>query len=133
MLNELSNWCEDNRMAINNSKSKVVHYRPESVPWSSFSFCCCSSNIEIVDGYVYLGLTIQEHMDWNITANVVAQSANRALGLLIAKSKSLGGMPYDIYTKLFDSMVWPVIAYGTVVWGTRQFSCIDAVQLKAQR
>ena len=42
-------------------------------------------------------------------------------------------MPYDIYTKLFDSMVWPVIAYGAAVWGTRQFSCIDAVQLKAQR
>ena len=80
MLNELSNWCEDNRMAINNSKSKVVHYRPESVPRSSLCFCCCSSNIEIVDRYVYLGLTIQEHIDWNITANIVAQSANRALG-----------------------------------------------------
>ena len=133
MLNELSNWCEDNRMAINNSKSKVVHYRPDSVPRSSFSFSCCSSNIEIVDRYVYLGLTIQEHMDWNITAIVVTQSANRALGLLIAKSKSLGGMPYDIYTKLFDSLVWPVIAYGAAVCGTRQFSCIDAVQLKAQR
>ena len=48
-------------------------------------------------------------MDWNIIAKVVALSANRALGLLIAKSKSLGGMPYDIYTKLFDSMIWPVI------------------------
>ena len=125
ILNEFSNWCEDNRMAINNSKSKVVHYRPESVPRSSFSFSCCSSNIEIVDRYVYSGLTIQEHMDLNITANVVAQSANRALGLLIAKSKSLGGMSYDIYTKLFDSLVWSVIAYGAAVWGTRQFSCIQ--------
>ena len=37
MLNELSNGCEDTRMAINNSRSKVVHYRPESVPRSSFS------------------------------------------------------------------------------------------------
>ena len=72
-------------------------------------------------------------MDWNITANVVAQSANRVLGLLIAKSKSVGGMPFDMYTKLFDSMMWPVIAYGAAEWGTRQFSCIDAVQLKAQR
>ena len=35
-------------------------------------------------------------MDWNITANVVVRSANRALELLIAKRKSLDGMPYDI-------------------------------------
>jgi hypothetical protein len=42
----------------------------------------------------------------------VAQSANRALGLLIAKFKILGGMPYNVYTKLFDSMVWYVVSTG---------------------
>ena len=133
MLDELSVWCETSHMQVNHSKSKVVHYRPESTERSSVKFNCCSANVEIVDKYVYLGLTIQEHMDWNIMAKVVAQSANRALGLLIAKSKALGGMPYNISTKLFDSMVWSVISYGAAVWGTRKYSCIDAVQMKAQR
>ena len=133
MLNELSAWCEANYMHVNNSKSKVVHYRHECIPRYSFNFSCCSSNIEIVDKYVYLGLTILEHMDWNIMAKVVVHSANRALELLIAKSKALGGMPYDIYTKLFDAMIWPVISYRAAVWGTRKCSCIDAVQMIAQR
>ena len=62
----------------------------------------------------------------NVTAKFVAQSANRALGLLIVKSKSLGGMPYRVFTKLYDSMVWSVVAYGASVWGTCQFSCVDA-------
>ncbi|KAH3880397.1 hypothetical protein DPMN_004311 [Dreissena polymorpha] len=26
--------------------------------------------------------------------------------------KTIGGVPYDVYTKLYDSVVWPVIAYG---------------------
>ena len=30
-------------------------------------------------------------------------------------------------------MVWSVVAYGASVWGMRQYSCIDAVQFKAQR
>ena len=34
----------------------------------------------------------------------VAQSASRALGLLIAKYKTLGGVPYNVYTKLYDSV-----------------------------
>ena len=46
------------------------------------------------DSYIVL-----KTVHWNIMAMVVAQSANRALGLLIANSKALGGMPYDIYTK----------------------------------
>ena len=42
-------------------------------------------------------------------------------------------MPFDVFSKLFDSLVWSVIAYVASVWGTRNFSCIDAVQNRAQR
>ena len=133
MLNVLSGWCEENRMTVNNTKSKIVHYRSSAVRCTKYVFSCSSSSLEIVDRYVYLGLVIYEHLDWNVTAKVVAQSANRALGLLIAKSKSLGGMPYSVFLKLFDSVVWSVIAYGAAVWGSRKFSCIEAVQHKAQR
>ena len=133
MLNVLSGWCEENCMTVNNTKSKIVHYRSSAVPCTKYVFSCSSSSPEIVDRYVYLGLVIHEHLDWNVTAKVVAQSANRALGLLIAKSKFLGGMPYSVFSKLFDSVVWSVIAYGAAVWGSRKFSCIEAVQHKAQR
>ena len=55
------------------------------------------------------------------------------LGLLTAKLKSIGGMPYDVYTKLYDAMVWPVISYGASVWGVKSFSCINAVQNLSMR
>ena len=82
---------------------------------------------------MYLGLLLHENLDFNITARTVAQSASRALGLLIAKSKALGGMPYKVFTKLYDTMVWPVVAYGAAVWGDKVFSCINAVQNRAMR
>ena len=34
---------------------------------------------------------------------------------------------------LYDSFVWPVIAYGAALWGDRTFACIDAVQNRAMR
>jgi hypothetical protein len=40
----------------------------------------------------------------------------RALGLIIAKS--FGGVPYSVFTKMFESVVCPVIAYGAAIWGT---------------
>jgi hypothetical protein len=63
----------------------------------------------------------------------VARSAGRALSLLIVKSKAHGGFHFDTCTKLYDSLVWSVISYGAAILGTRDFSCINAVQHKAIR
>ncbi len=63
----------------------------------------------------------------------VAQSAGRALGLLIAKYKAFGDFQYSTFTKLYDTLVYPVIEYGSAVWGTRDFSCINAVHNRACR
>ena len=66
-------------------------------------------------------------------AKMVSQAAGRALGLLISKYKTLGGMPFDVYNKLYDVLVWPVIAYWAAVWGDRSYSCIEAIQNRAMR
>ena len=60
-------------------------------------------------------------------------SAYRALGLVIAKNKEFGGLPFKTFSKLFDTMVWSVIKYGVAVWGSKQFSCINSIQLRAAR
>ena len=115
------------------SKSQIVHYRPRNKTRTEFNFKCGSDELSIVDKYVYLGLTINEFLDYNLTAKIVSQSASRALGLIIAKCNAIGGLPYDVFTKLYDSVVWPVIAYGAAIWGTRSFSCIEAVHNRAMR
>jgi hypothetical protein len=60
--------------------------------------------------YYYLRLTLNEILDYKVTAKFVSQAAGRALGLLIAKFKAIGGMPFHVYTRLFDNLVWPAIA-----------------------
>jgi hypothetical protein len=93
MLNLLNSWCSTNKMFVNAKKSHIVHFRPMSVPISNFVFKCGEIVLEYSNRYVYLGLLLTEHLDLNSTAIMVAQSAGRALGLLIAKYKNLGGFP----------------------------------------
>ena len=69
--------------------------------------------------YKYLGLILNEHLEFNITGKAVAQSARRALGLLIAKSKAYGGVPFGTFTRLYYSTVYSVISYGASILGTR--------------
>ena len=76
-----------------------------------------------VDKYIYLGITLTEYMYlyFSITAKIVSQAAS-------PKFKTIGGMPFDVYSKLYDSVVWPVISYGVAIWGDQTYSCIEAVQ-----
>ena len=58
-------------------------------------------------------------------SKMVAQSASRALGLLISKDKAFGGMPYTCYTKCFDATVQSIIDYSAALWGTKSYkNCI---------
>ncbi|XP_053402804.1 uncharacterized protein LOC128558049 [Mercenaria mercenaria] len=133
LLNALRDWCNLNDMNINVSKSKIIHFRPPSCSRTNQVFTCGNDTLEIVDRYTYLGLLMHEHLDLNVMVKDVAQSASRALGLVIAKCKVMGGFPYDVFTKLYDTVVWPVISYGSAIWGYRSFSCIDAVHNRAMR
>ena len=96
-------------------------------------FKCGNSILNIVDSYTYLGVLLTEHLDFELTAKFVAQSVSRALGLLIAKYRLDSGLPYNFYTRLYKSVVCPVIEYGASIWGFKSYSCINAVQNRAMR
>ena len=118
LLKCLHDWSERNGLKINKDKSKIVHFRRPSVTRSRRSvsnFSCGDSNLELTQQYKYLGLILQEHLDYSVTAKAVAQSASRALGLLIAKAKAYGGFPFGTFTRLYDSTVNWVISYGASI------------------
>ena len=133
MLDTLQKWCVTWQMKVNDGKTQVVHFRPNSVEKTHITFNCGDSEIKVVDKYKYLGLILTDHLDYQETARVVAQAASRALGLVIAKDKAYGGMHYDCFTTLYTSIVQSVINYGAAIWGTREYSCISAVQNRASR
>lgn len=133
MLNELNHWCLLNKLEINPDKSKIIHFRSASKPCTSTEFRCGNKVLEILKQYTYLGLLLTEHLDYTIMAKQVANAASRALGLLIAKFKAAGGLPFSTFTKLYNNTVLSRISYGAAVWGCRNFSSIPAVQNRTLR
>jgi len=133
MLDVLSDWCNKWKMSVNISKSQIVHFRNVAKSKTNVIFNIGFNQLDTVTQYKYLGLILSEHLDHKITVKMVAQSASRALGLLIAKFKSCGGMPFEVYSHLYEVLVQSVINYGAAVWGTSSYSCINAVQMKASR
>lgn len=113
---------------LTRKKTQIFHFRPgPATPRCPATFTCGGSELKVVEKYRYLGLILTEFIDYSETAKQVAAAAGRALGLLIAKSKAHGGMPYACFSHLYDALVQSVINYGSAVWGDREFSCISAV------
>ena len=92
LINTLYEWCNINCMSVNPKKSNVVHFRPNSAQRCDFEFKSGADEIATVNRYSYLGITLT----YFLTAKIIAQSASRALGLLIAKYKNMSGMPFDV-------------------------------------
>ena len=96
-------------MEINQDKSKIVHFRNPSISRTSMVYTCGGKFLETIDKYVYLGLLLTQHLAYSLMAKQVSDSANGALGLLISKCKSAGGLPFSTFTKLYDSTVASII------------------------
>ena len=135
MLECLSEWCHTWGLQINFDKSKVMHFRASSKHRIEYQFKCGDSYLELVTQYTskYLGVLLTEHLDCTAMSKMVAQSASRALGLIISKDKAFGGMPYTCYTKCYDATVQSIIDYSAALWGTKSVTCINAVQNRACR
>ena len=112
MLDKLAEWCKKWRMIGNSDKTQVMHLRRKSDPRTTFQFKLGNDNIEIVENYRYLGLCLNEHLDFTGTVNELYGSASRALGGLIAKHLNVG-LNFKRFSKLFKSTVAPIMNYGS--------------------
>ena len=133
MLDCLNDWCHAWGLTINFNKSKAMHFRTPSASKTEYLFLCGDSHLELVTQYIYLGVLFTEHLNFMLMSKIAAQSASRALGLLISKDKAFGGMPFECFTKCYDATVQATIDYSAPLWGTQSISCINAVQNRACR
>jgi hypothetical protein len=133
MLDTLNDWCHRWRMTVNPSKTQIVHFHHSSISRSNAVFHCGDNNLETVAGYKYLGLYFEETLNWQKSVKNLADSANRALGAIICKSKLFGGLPYQAFSQLFESVVRPILEYGTHIWGHCEYKAINSVYHKAGR
>ena len=133
MLNKLSEWCEKWHLTINNEKSQVVHFRKKRKARTSYPFKIGPMAIETVGKYRYLGVTLDENLDFKVSAQELAEAGGRALGGLISKFKTHKNIGYHTFTKLFNQGITPITDYCNGIWGFKHSSFAEKVQLRAAR
>ena len=86
MLNCVHSWCDKWRMAVNLDTTKVMHFRNKRKQITKYCFTYENSQIEIVNRYRYLGVLLDDHLDFSTTAELLAGAAGRALGVVLNRN-----------------------------------------------
>ena len=133
MLNYIADWCSKWRMSINADKTQIVHFRQWSKPQSSFTFRFKSQILKTVRYYKYLGITLDEHVDFDLNSSILADVAGRALGAIRSKLKNLKECGYGAFNTLFNAGVLTICDYAAGVLGTKLYTKTEQVQYKAAR
>ena len=107
-LHTLERWCDENEIQLNTSKTKVMRIRKGGPIPKNVAFTYKGSNIDIVNEYDYLGVTIQPTLTFTKHINKRKAKCYSAIGAVQNASK----LSIESAMKAFAIKVQPIIEYG---------------------
>ena len=84
--------------------------------------------IEIVSAYKYIGLFITPKLIWPYAKHNLAAQARKSIISMLKLQSSVGYFEYPELFKLFDTMIKPILLYGSDIWGFEISDTIENVQ-----
>ena len=131
-LNGLFTFCQKYQMIVNEMKTKVMIFgKPVT-----YVFKFNNTILDIVQDYKYLGVVLSsiKNCRGNIYKKMVdytVDRSNRANFMLYRKTKSIGHLPCQIGSYMFNTHVLPILNYSCELWcTTKENSRIESVQMK---
>ena len=125
-------WLRANKIALNASKTGIVLFRSKSQTIKKhLNFRISGQRIEPKQQVKYLGIILDEHLNWDTHFSNLKFKLNRAIGML-AKIRhyvvSLQTLK-NIYFSIFHSH----LIYGCQIWGQVANASLNRTQNKALR
>ena len=128
-LMALNTYCNEWKLKLNCNKSKIVIFSRGKVDLSKYEFKFECEKIEVVEDYKYLGLTFNYNGRFRKGELELKEQATRAMYSLVGKCRKFD-LPVDMQIELFNTMVQPVLTYGSEVWGHYIIREIELLHLK---
>ena len=126
-------WCTKHRLEANLLKTEIMHVRPSLTSRSRFNFRFGQRTIAYCQSYKYLGLTINQFLDFGKMSNSFSDPASRALNAVVCKMIKNKGFPFNVFETLYNSCVTSITDYAHEVIGYHQYSESANIHTKAIR
>jgi hypothetical protein len=133
LINIVNLWCVKWRLDCNLSKTSILHVMKANTACSKHVFKLGQNVIGYCKTYKYLGITINQFLNFEQIAKAQTDPASRALSAVLTKMIKNGGFPHKIYEMLYTSCVTSICDYGHEVFGFHQYPASEKLHSKALR
>ena len=131
LLNVIYSWCFRWRFEVNVLKTNIMHVRKKRKKITNFVFKLGNKVINLCKEYKYLGVTVNEYLNFEDISSALLDSSNRALSGIITCMIKNGGFPLNVFKILYDSCVCSISEYGSAVWGFHQYNSLTKIHNRA--
>ena len=131
-LNKIADWLAVNKLSLNVQKTKfmIFHYRQRILTENDIPHLMINNTlIEQVTEFNFLGLTVNEFMNWNSHTQKIANKVSRTLGVLNRLKRYL---PISGMKLMYDSLILSHIQFVITNWGF-ELGRISKLQKRALR
>ena len=116
-LDKIADWLAVNKLSLNVQKAKLMifHYRQRIITGNDIPRLMINNTlIELVTEFNFLGLTVNEYMNWNSHTHKIANKISRTLGVMNRLKRYL---PLSAMKLMYDSLILSHLQFGITSWG----------------
>ena len=133
-LSHLSEWFQANRLSLNVKKTHYIIFGNKRIPLNETYQIIFNNNvIERVASTKFLGITVDENLNWKKHILNVSTKVSRSIGIM---NRLRYMLPRSTLLTLYYSMIHPHLLYGLIVWGGANHTALNrltCLQKKAVR
>ena len=131
-LNVLFNTAKHLGLIVNLDKSNIVVFRNGGHLALNEKWCFGNEKLEVVNMYKYLGVYFTTRLTFSPTLNDLADRARKGMLATMKLLWSIGEHSPEIFFKMFDCQIQPILTYGSEVCGlSDNQESIERVHLSA--
>jgi hypothetical protein len=116
-LNSLCIAARKLSLKVNLDKSNIIVFRKGGYLGERERWLYDGTEMPVVNAYKYLGIYFSTRLSFVSACRDIASKAKKALLCIIQRLRMYNCSSFDIYMKLFDCQVQPIMQYGAEIWG----------------
>ena len=132
-LNNLYTSAQKLQLTVNLAKSNIIVFRLGGFLGVKEKWFYGGKRMEVVNIYKYLGIIFSTKLSFSFACQDLVARAKRATSCILCTLYKFEKVSVQVFMKLFDSKVQPILQYGAEVWGLMAGELIEPAHLFAMK
>jgi CRISPR/Cas system-associated protein endoribonuclease Cas2 len=116
-INSLELAATNLELKVNMDKSNIVVFRNGGYLGACEKWSFKGTVMPVVNAYKYLGIYFSTRLSFVTACKDIASKGKRVLFMIIRKLRMYNNQSFNVFCRLFDARVQPIVQYGAEIWG----------------